>query len=540
MRRRTQSTALIGVLCVAVVLTGCADAPLSPNADGVSLASNRVRPGLVIVATPDVDTVRSGETVQLSASGYDRRGRRILPSTITWVSSDTLIASITRAGVMTARDRAGSVTITAVAGSVTGTRAMTVVTIAPPSDTTPPPPPGDTTPPPPPGDTTPPPPSPDETWTFCTDLGAVCTFIGLRDVRLIGPTGKYVVKRAFGSIPCAPYGFDNQNPEPHQPLRCEYGRIKTTTIANPMPGMGGLGATVTVALGAPGFAGTQSRSSGSAPYFTDGSGSFRTTCSLATYRFDDPLVYPGRAGASHLHAFFGNVSVNESSTPATLLASGNSTCRGGILNRSSYWTPALVDSRTGEVQTPGEGVFYYKTGYNMDPATIRPMPAGLRMIAGDMRATGIQWYIADWGCRDRYVSNDGMIQSCPVGDAVRLAIHFPQCWDGVNLDSPDHKSHMSYPDYRNAPSRSTCPSTHPVPLPQITEIVDYDVRAGANPLLWRLASDMYSASTRGGLSAHADWMNGWDSATMATLVTHCLNKALDCGVGMIGNGLELF
>ena len=21
---------------------------------------------------------------------------------------------------------------------------------------------------------------------------------------------------------------------------------------------------------------------------------------------------------------------------------------------------------------------------------------------------------------------------------------FPQCWDGVNLDAPDHKSHMAY------------------------------------------------------------------------------------------------
>ncbi|MAD83961.1 MAG: hypothetical protein CL912_13445 [Deltaproteobacteria bacterium] len=46
------------------------------------------------------------------------------------------------------------------------------------------------------------------------------------------------------------------------------------------------------------------------------------------------------------------------------------------------------------------------------------------------------------------------------------------CWDGVNLDSPDHKSHVAYP--KNGPQQFTgtstggaCPSTHPVKIPQI-------------------------------------------------------------------------
>jgi hypothetical protein len=51
---------------------------------------------------------------------------------------------------------------------------------------------------------------------------------------------------------------------------------------------------------------------------------------------------------------------------------------------------------------------------------------------------------------------------------------------------------------------------------------------------------MYSSSTVGGFSAHADWMNGWDPTTMNTIVTQCLNKAVDCGVGSIGNGTELY
>lgn len=33
---------------------------------------------------------------------------------------------------------------------------------------------------------------------------------------------------------------------------------------------------------------------------------------------------------------------------------------------------------------------------------------------------------------------------CPVGIMVNQ--RFPTCWDGVNLDSPDHMSHMAYPE----------------------------------------------------------------------------------------------
>jgi hypothetical protein len=46
------------------------------------------------------------------------------------------------------------------------------------------------------------------------------------------------------------------------------------------------------------------------------------------------------------------------------------------------------------------------------------------------------------------------------------------CWDGVNLDSPDHKSHVAYPKQGAASFSGTsvggdCPSTHPVKIPQV-------------------------------------------------------------------------
>jgi hypothetical protein len=255
-------------------------------------------------------------------------------------------------------------------------------------------------------------------------------------------------------------------------------------------------------------------------------------------------VYPGQPGASHLHVFFGNTAVDAFSTPERLAAAGSSTCRGGTLNRTAYWAPALIDSRVGKVVTPDEATFYYKTGYNVDVTTVVPFPAGLRMIAGNKTATGPQPHVT-WLCRD---PSGGLIDtkagtvptSCRVGDRVRLQIIFPQCWDGARLDSPDHQSHMAYPTYRNQPQFSTCPSTHPVPLPEITEFFDYVVTNAASPAFWRLSSDMYGTSIPGGLSAHADWVNGWDPQTMATIVAQCLNKGLDCDVGTIGNGTTLY
>jgi len=377
-------------------------------------------------------------------------------------------------------------------------------------------------------------------WTFCSQAGALCTYLGLRDVRLADQSGaRYVTQASYHQVPCAVYGFNNQNPAPGQSLHCDYGPIKTTTLSNPNP-MGPLtSSTVVVPMDSPGATSPRVQNGGGNGVKADGSGSFRTMCSLSKMAFDDPIVFPGRPGASHLHQFFGSTTIDANTTPTSVANSGGSTCRGGTLNRTGYWTPAMIDAKTRTVIMPEEATIYYKSGYNMDPKGIEPMPAGLRMIAGDAKATGPQEFLS-WICLNGGgSSSDGTIPNCRVGDIVRLTVIFPQCWDGKNLDSPDHKSHMSYPNYSSA-KRSACPSTHPIALPEMTEHFDFPVLAGANTANWRLSSDMYTTSKRGGLSAHADWMNGWDEPTMTDLVKHCLNRAVDCGVGGIGGNKTLY
>ncbi|HKP57639.1 MAG TPA: DUF1996 domain-containing protein [Polyangiales bacterium] len=280
--------------------------------------------------------------------------------------------------------------------------------------------------------------------------------------------------------------------------------------------------------GAPGASSPQLGTTSERPASSDGTGAFRNVCDFSHMNFDDPLVFPGQPGKAHLHAFFGNTLTDSDSTAESLRSSGNSTCRGGTANRTAYWVPALIDG-SGKPIKPQSLETYYKTGYGgVAPRDVRPFPQGLRMIAGDAKSSSPQ-SVAYWGCRQNYIGHPGSIPNCPAGDPVAMMIEFPQCWDGVNLDSSDHKSHMAYP------RSGGCPASHPVAIPAITMNVMYANPTGSSAG-WRLASDMYDASMPPGMSAHADWMEAWDPELVKTFVEDCLNPALDCHSHLLGDG----
>ena len=272
----------------------------------------------------------------------------------------------------------------------------------------------------------------------------------------------------------------------------------------------------------------------------DGSAAFRVNCGFSHMAFDDPIVFPGRSGASHLHIFFGNTGVDASSTPESVRSTGASTCTGGTANRSSYWAPAVIDTRTGApVLSDANPVdrehflqVYYKSGYDgVAPATVQNFPVGLRMIAGSATSTGPQDGVVRYHCDDGAISSG--FPQCRPGEILTMSIEFPQCWDGVNLDSPNHKSHMAYG--AGWPDRG-CPSSHPVPLAQITQNFRYRVPASGMST-WRLSSDMYEG--RAGYSAHADWMNGWDPAVFQRVVDNCYRGGYDCRMNLLGDGYVL-
>ena len=275
-----------------------------------------------------------------------------------------------------------------------------------------------------------------------------------------------------------------------------------------------------------------------------GIGSFRMPCKISHMSNDDPVVYPNQQGAAHHHTFFGNTSVNYKSNLETLATTGNSTCNGGIMNRSAYWIPTIINTENNTPVVPtGDILVYYKTG-NIDAPLIKAPPKGLRMIAGNSKAkTASETAWAGFKChpgpnskRQSWPDTPYITppSGCEVGDDLTFFVSFPQCWDGKNLDSPNHQDHMA------RPHNGSCPATHPVPIPEIGFNVHYIIKAGDKIDKWRLASDNYSTSLPGGYSGHGDWVNGWDEASINGIIKNCLNARKDAHAHLLCDGRSFY
>jgi hypothetical protein len=214
---------------------------------------------------------------------------------------------------------------------------------------------------------------------------------------------------------------------------------------------------------------------------------------------------------SHLHTFFGSTVTAAGSTPGDL-AGGPTTCD-QQLDRAAYWAPALLDG--GAPATPTKAVAYYRPGVGVDPATVEPYPFGLAMLAGEPHAADPQSLdVVAWSCgtgSERHATPP----ECPAGRPLRLAVAFPDCWDGRNLDSADHRAHVSRSE------GGSCPDSHPVPVPQLLLAISYPVAGPGHDL------SLASGPLTGG---HADFLNAWDPGKLRTEVESCLRRGLTCGV----------
>ncbi len=271
-------------------------------------------------------------------------------------------------------------------------------------------------------------------------------------------------------------------------------------------------------------------------------GQFRTYCQYSHLNYDDPIVYPGKPGAAHLHMYFGNTRVDANSTNSSLVNTGGGTCEGYELNRTAYWMPATLDGN-GKVVVPKSMVIYYKTAddYDLTKAT-KPMPQGLKMVAGNANSenrtperTGIQWECYDGGTSWFY-EGATIPDSCPPGITLSSIVYFRPCWDGVNLDSPDHKSHMA--DWVRENNKWKCPATHPVPLPQVSYHVYWT--ADTNYSKWHLSSDRHNGNNfPDGSTLHADWWGGWNKGIMNDWTNGCILNIWNCSNGILTFGKQL-
>ncbi|MGH2901589.1 MAG: DUF1996 domain-containing protein [Solirubrobacteraceae bacterium] len=244
-------------------------------------------------------------------------------------------------------------------------------------------------------------------------------------------------------------------------------------------------------------------------------GFFSSPCQFTHRASNDPIVFPGQPGASHSHDFFGNPSLDAASTLASLDAA-MSRCRRGE-DRAGYWVPTLYQGD--RIVAPLRTTVYYRTA-GRDPASIEPFPAGLRVIAGSAKATSAQdRRIVHWGCTSGATPPRAVTTAplCPPGTRLRLSVRFPECWNGRDLDSADHVSHLASA-VRIGRGLRGCPASHPHALPKLVVNVPYATRGGSG---LRLASGSIN-------TAHADFFNAWEPAGLARLVRECLNADVHC------------
>jgi len=271
----------------------------------------------------------------------------------------------------------------------------------------------------------------------------------------------------------------------------------------------------------------------------------------------DSIVNPGTF-STHVHKVFGGSNFSPTRPERTPLqnyaitkGASCTTCSIKTVDNTNYWTPDLYyrwDNGTYSL-VPNSGLTVYylsragSTGANRTNPNWQPIPNGLRMLAGDparrvwnnkdVKHNAVSYVCLNYNGGGFQESSDWSPLStykCPQG--IRAQIWFPMCWDGVNLDSSDHKSHMSYPINGNyKPDGGDCPNTHPVRIPGVFFEHLYSTDGfphgdGKNRFLWSMGDPT-------GFGFHGDFVSGWDPEVMRQAIKDpkCSNSNKDMAFG---------
>lgn len=247
-------------------------------------------------------------------------------------------------------------------------------------------------------------------------------------------------------------------------------------------------------------------------------GFFHIHCPVSHSSHDDPIVYPGKPAATHLHDFFGNKSTNDTSTPASLKG-GPTTCANPG-DSAGYWTPSPVINGV-RVRPPYQNEYWFDGGFKQTEA----IPFGLEIVAGHAHATGAQptnqvfYYCGQSPTQTPHLARP---YDCRTYNdrGVIMVVVFPQCWDGRRSSTGNDTAHLAYP---LAPG--TCPAGFPHVLPRLEEHVHTGIISpydATGKFVFALSSGPYD-------TLHGDFMNAWSPATLGEYVDDCINAHVTCG-----------
>lgn len=273
---------------------------------------------------------------------------------------------------------------------------------------------------------------------------------------------------------------------------------------------------------------------------------FVVNCAPLTVQRSDPIVNPGVA-SGHVHAITGGNAFRRSMPGIFDATNANATTCDKKLDHSNYWVPQLyhyrADGRFEIVPWVGTAIYYQVRACNYSATAqycdtqVVPLafPHGFRMLAGDttrrsQNNNDITHRAVQMMCMtDEYsVQFQGLPpMHC---DKIRAEVYFPSCWDGVNLDSPNHKSHVAYPAIGDFDG-GVCPQSHPVALLSIFYEFFFDTSSYTD-----VDKFVFSNGDNTGFGFHGDFIMGWtDRQALQTAHQTCLGPTdAECPINTAG------
>ncbi|MFC9648294.1 DUF1996 domain-containing protein [Streptomyces sp. NPDC056937] len=264
-------------------------------------------------------------------------------------------------------------------------------------------------------------------------------------------------------------------------------------------------------------------------------GTFSTNCGVneaGKFNSDNVIVAPGVSnGAHHMHDYVGN-QANDAFATNDSLAAGETSCRNQG-DKSTYYWPVLrlqngqneadanadgggKEGNVGEIQTPSQVTLTFA---GSPKSKVTAMPRFLRIITGDAKAftNGDANANASWSCtgfENRQLKDKYPI--CPEGSQVVRSFKFQSCWDGQNVDSANHRTHVAFAD-----QNGRCQNGFKA-IPQLQQRVVYDVPPGPG-----FAVDSFPEQLHKPVTDHGDFINVFDDNLMKKVV-NCVNGGRTC------------